>query len=190
MSVKQDPRNVLSRVSYLFHPLWYLGLSNGDVVDRSECLTMNSQLSMNRLQYLLSWSHCIGYWDICNCSCWNVGRTGIFATGYQLLIPTSGVCRSPGSSVLLPFWRACMSKHNELTSCHFVNPNWNQYWIEGRVVTWFEYWAAQLPPLGHCSVVAYQVSTGSSRVSDRGAGTYFQECDFRGVLPLNKQVWI
>ena len=46
--------------------------------------------------------------------------------------------------------------------------------------------AALIYPLCHYSVVAYQVPTGSSQVSDRGAGTYFQECDFRGVLPLEE----
>jgi hypothetical protein len=105
MSMEQDPGNVLSRLSYLVHPLWYLGLSNGDKVDRSEWLTWNSQPFMNRLQYLLSWSHCVGYKDVLNFSCWNVGRTETLATGYQSLFPMSGVFSSPGSSVLRVFER-------------------------------------------------------------------------------------
>ena len=100
MSMEQDPENVASLVSYLFHPIWYLGLSNDNVVNRSECLTVNGQLSMNILQHVLSWSHCIGYWDMFNFSCWKFGRTRIPATEYQLLISTSGVFSSPGSSVL------------------------------------------------------------------------------------------
>ena len=54
MSMEQNPRNILSRMSYLFHPLGYVGLSNDNAVDRSEYLTVNSQLFMNRRQHLLS----------------------------------------------------------------------------------------------------------------------------------------
>ena len=147
MSMKQDTGNVLSRVSYLFHPLWYLGLSNGDVVDRSECLTADSQLFMNRLQHLLSWSHCIGCWDMFNWSCWNIRQIGILATGYQLLIPTNGVFSSSTSSVLqlLKYMNVKTQQTNTVATLSIQIKN--NVGLRGE-----SYSTARLLPLAHCLV--------------------------------------